>query len=329
MGTTRIKVIDLSSDQKEIKTSRKHAEKLAGFAKIKKDSGSKGPLVQREEKGKSQRPETPDPEQKVDASSAPASTQTPKTSPQQEISTEERTVNNEKPTTSPPAKKQPLRHKGAKYLAAKKIIDDKDYGAKEALELLPKASITKFDPAVEVHLNVTDKSIKARVSFPHTTGQKQKAKRYLVFSDLSSKTKALEDKQIIWGDEKSIADIESGNLKPGKDFDILIASPKFMPLLAKVAKILGPKGLMPNPKAGTILDDPQKYFENAQSDTTDLKMDPTAAIVHAKIGRLSQSEKELEENLKAIIVAIGPAKIQKAILKSTMSPAIRLDVSSL
>ena len=326
MGTTRIKVIDLSSDQKEIKTSRKHAEKLAGFAKIKKASGSKGPLVQREEKGKSQRSETPDPEQKVDASSAPASTQTPKTSPQQEISTEERTVNNEKPTTSPPAKKQPLRHKGAKYLAAKKIIEDKDYGAKEALELLPKASITKFDPAVEVHLNVTDKSIKARVSFPHTTGQKQKAKRYLIFSQ---KPLAISEKNVIAGDEKSIADIESGNLKAGRDFDVVIASPKFMPLLAKVAKILGPKGLMPNPKAGTILDDPQKYFENAKSGTTDLTMDPTAAIVHAKIGKLSQGEKELSENLKALILAIGPTKIQKAILKSTMSPAIRLDVSSL
>ncbi|OGE09705.1 hypothetical protein A3A60_00035 [Candidatus Curtissbacteria bacterium RIFCSPLOWO2_01_FULL_42_26] len=324
MGTTRIKVIDLSSDQKEIKTSRKHAEKLSGFARIKKtEKRVKKPTT------------TEDTEIKTDITESTSiqSAQAAKSSASEKSESKTGDVQ-QKPTLEPPvssvvAKKQSLHHKGTKYLAAKKIIEDKNYGAKEALELLPKASITKFDPAVEVHLNVTDQSIKAKVSFPHATGQKQKEKRYLIFSDLSSKTKALEDKRIIWGDEKSIIDIESGNLKPGKDFDILIASPKFMPLLAKVAKILGPKGLMPNPKAGTILDDPQKYFENAQSDTTDLKMDPTAAIVHAKIGRLSQSEKELEENLKAIIVAIGPAKIQKAILKSTMSPAIRLDVSSL
>ena len=102
-----------------------------------------------------------------------------------------------------------------------------------------------------------------------------------------------------------------------------------MPALAKIAKILGPKGLMPNPKSGTILDDPLKYFAKGDDNSTEFKIDPTAPIIHAKIGKLSQGEKELWENLKALIFAIGPSKIQKAILKSTMSPAIKLDVSSL
>ena len=297
MGTTRIKVIDLSSDQPEIKTARKHAEKLTAATKLK---------------------ETKEPKK----SKAPKETadQQPKT---EEVAAPDKKSTAIPPKSSPAAKRS--RHKaGKKYQEASKLIDkSKAYGAKEALDLLSKTSPTRFDPTVEVHLNVNDKNLKGRVNFPHSIGAK-KEKRYLVFSE--KKTEGT--KNVTWGNQNSIAELESGKLKPGRDFDAVISTPKFMPQLAKVAKILGPRGMMPNPKAGNITDDPAKILSQKDDGYCEFKTDPTAPIIHTKIGKLSAKQEALEENLKALIGAIGPTKIKKAIIKSTMSPAIKLDPSS-
>jgi large subunit ribosomal protein L1 len=102
-----------------------------------------------------------------------------------------------------------------------------------------------------------------------------------------------------------------------------------MPSLAKVAKILGPRGLMPNPKNGTIVEDPKTVLEGqANQDSYRYKTDPTAPIIHAKIGMLSQNSDELKNNLKVLITSIGPSKIKKATITTSMGPGLRFNSST-
>jgi len=308
MGTTRIKVIDLSSDEKQIKTSRKHAEKITGAAKIKEPEKKTVPKETEE-------PKEPKEQEAKEEKSAEEQTSGPSDSYATSVTDKE-----------VKAKKETQRHKGAKYQQAKKLVEDRLYKVKEAIELLPKTSTVKFDSAVEIHLNVSEKNVKGNVNFPHSFGAKQKKLKYLIFSDKKS---ANDDEQIIWGDDNTIANIEGSKLKAGRDFDSVIASPKFMPKLAKIAKILGPKGMMPNPKNGTITEDFEKVISGVSESGYAYKSDPTAPIIHAKVGKISQKPADLEENLKTLTVAIGLSKIKKATLASTMGPAIKLDIASL
>ena len=322
MGTTRIKVIDLSSDEKEIKTSRKHAEKLTGAAKLKEparnashsDAGGekkpkKEPRGKEDKEGKEERT-TQAATEKISAPTQPSEPSEPSQPAKPSASGKKHTS---------------LHHKGHKYLAAKqKIENGKQYPAKEAIALLSETSTVKFDPTVELHLNVVDKSIKGSVNFPHPFAVKSKEKKYLIFAE---KKEEVDGKKIIWGDEKTIGDIESGQLKPGRDFDAVISTPKFMPGLAKIAKILGPAGLMPNPKNKTVTEDIAQALKTKDEGFA-LKCEQQAPIIHTKVGKLSAKSEELEENLKALIFAIGPSKIKRATLTSTMGPGIKLDIAS-
>ncbi|MEK7581510.1 MAG: hypothetical protein AAB512_04455 [Patescibacteria group bacterium] len=301
MGTTRVKVIDLSSQDKEIKTARKHAEKLVGInAKVKKE----------EVPSQEQVPRAETPEEQKDLSGqnqAELKEETPAAKP--------------KPTKT----KKSTHHKGAKYLAAKALVEDKNYTLADALDILPKTATTKFDSTVEIHLNVTDKNLKVSLSMPHLKTE-VKQKKVLIFSD---KKKDTDNKGIIWATDKTIADIESGALKATRDFDQVVATPKFMPILAKVAKILGPKGLMPNPKNGTVTETPEKFLDAPPDTKAVIKSDPTAPIIHTKIGKVSQKPDELSQNVKALTSAIGLSKITSAVLTTSMGPSIRLEVPTL
>lgn len=340
MGTTRIKVIDLSSKVKEIKTSRKRAEKLAGVTKLKEEK----PATTESTEKKTEATESV-PSVKPSVSSVVTTPSVPSV-----IKTQSKVARKHK------------RHLGKKYQQAAKLIDkNKSYPAKVALELLSQTSITSFDPTVEVHLNVADKNLKISVNFPHPIGGKTKRTRYLIFSDHKPITESTEKKQkgqtaktssvpsepprsiergspkatvppvidIIWADQSIIADIENGKLKPGRDFDACLAQPKFMPALAKIAKILGPRGLMPNPKNGTISQDPQKAIGQKDDGAVNLALDPTAPILHTVIGKLSAKPQHLSQNLAALILAVGPTKIKKATIKSTMGPGIKVDLTSI
>ncbi len=215
-------------------------------------------------------------------------------------------------------------HKGEKYQKAAALIEkNKFYSAKDALELLEKASYTKFDPTVEIHLNVTQKNMRGSVDLPHPIGEK-KEKKYLIFTD----KKGIEGKNIIVADDGTIEAIESGKIKPNRDFNAVIAGAKFMPQLARIAKVLGPAGMMPNPKNGTITEDPASVVEGTTTDAYEYRSDPMAPIIHTKLGKLSQKE-EVKDNMKALVAAIGAAKIKKATLTSTMSPGIKIDTASL
>ena len=332
MGTTRIKVIDLSSSQKAVKTSRKHAEKLTGVAKIKETKVSKVSKVPKEEKAITEGTEK---ETESTESVSPAIGSVP-SKPSRSI--ERGSLSATVPSvireqSAPKVAKPSLHHKGKKYQQAQKMIDsNKTYAISEALDLLEKSSYTKFDPTVEIHMNVTDKNIRGNVNFPHAVGGKSKDRRFLVFADkdIPGPHWAKQDGvSVVQANEKTITDIETGKLKPGRDFDQVIAHPKFMPQIAKIAKILGPAGMMPNPKNGTITDNPATAIDKSRSAGLEFKTDPTAPIIHTQIGKLSTKPPQLEENLNAIVSAIGLTKIKKAFLTTTMSPSIKVDLASL
>lgn len=165
----------------------------------------------------------------------------------------------------------------------------------QAIDLVKENSFSKFDGTVEVILNVTDKNLRGNVSLPHGTG---KAIRIKI------------------ADEALIAN-------PVIDFDILVASPNMMPKLAKIAKILGPKGLMPNPKTNTISENPEELAKTLSS-SIQWKTQPDFPIIHAMIGKVSFESKKLEENFAALVKSIGKEKIKSVFLKPTMGPSIKV-----
>ncbi len=192
---------------------------------------------------------------------------------------------------------------GKKYLAAKTLVDvKKSYPVSEALDLVKKTSFSKFDGSVEAHFNVTQNNLRGTVALPHGTGRQVK---------VAIATDAL------------VANLE----KTGKiDFDILVASPDMMPKLAKVAKILGPKGLMPNPKTGTIGPDPEGLALSLSKGQIQWKTQPDFPIIHTVIGKVSFDTAKLEANFAALTKSVGRDKITSAFVKATMGPSIRLQV---
>ncbi len=194
-----------------------------------------------------------------------------------------------------------VRERSKNYQEAKKLVKNELYPLSDALDLLKKISLTKFDGSVEVHINTTEKGVRGQVNLPHGTGRQI---RVAVADD------ALLDK------------VNSGKI----DFDVLVSSPAMMPKLAKMAKILGPRGLMPNPKAGTISDKPEELAKKLSTGQTQYKTETEAPIIHMVIGKISFPNKDLEENLSALTTAIGPLKIKNIFIKSTMSPSIKVKI---
>lgn len=189
-----------------------------------------------------------------------------------------------------------------KYQNARTKIDkSKAYSVKEALKLLPKISYSDFNGTVELHL-VVQKNLATEVELPHSTGKKKKVEI---------------------ANETTIEKLKKGKI----DFDILLATPDFMPKLVPFAQILGPKGLMPNPKNKTLV----KNKEEAKKFSVDqliLKTEKSAPVIHTVVGKVKQKDKELAENIEAVLAGVGKRKIIKAYLCSTMSPSIRLETAS-
>lgn len=197
-------------------------------------------------------------------------------------------------------KKARIRSKA--YQAALIKVDPKRiYPVSEALSLLRQVSLTKFDATVELHINAKEKGLRGAVSYPHGTGKQVR---------------------VAVADDKLLKEIEAGKI----NFDILIAHPTMMSKIAKVARILGPKGLMPNPKNNTISTDPEKAAAKFTKGEVHWKTEPDFPIIHQVIGKLSFKDKQLEENYRALIKSIGDLKINNLTLKSTMSPGIKVQI---
>jgi len=203
-------------------------------------------------------------------------------------------------TPEAPKKVKAARVRSKPYQAAKSKVDvAATYAISDAIKLLRDVSLTKFDATVELHLTLKEKGVSKEIELPHSTGK---------------------TRRVAIADDKTIAAIESGKI----DFDVLYASPDQMAQLVKFAKVLGPKGLMPNPKTGTVVPDPEKSAAAAASKTSViLKTEKDAPLVHTTIGKLSASDQQLSANIQAILTAFA-GQLIKAVLKSTMSPAIKL-----
>ena len=185
---------------------------------------------------------------------------------------------------------------------SKKQVDGKKtYSVKDGVSLLKKLKFAKFDESVELHLNVDEIGLKGEVELPHSTGKTTKVK-------------------IV--DDKVLEDIEKGKL----DFDILITHPQYMPKLARFAKVLGPKGLMPNPKAGTISPKPEEVAKKFSKGGVRWKTEAKAPIIHQMIGKISNDEKVIEDNASAFLSSIGKNHILSAFIKTTMSPSVKLQI---
>lgn len=187
------------------------------------------------------------------------------------------------------------------YQEAKAKLKNEAYPIAEAVKILKEISPVKFDPSVELHLNLSVDKVSGEVQLPHGTGKTLKV-------EIAS--------------EKTLIKLNDNRI----DFDILIAIPAMMPKLAKYAKILGPKGLMPNPKNGTISPDPEAAAKKFSGGLIRYKSEPKAPLMHLVIGKLSFTEKQLAENLRAVITAAVPKNIAAAFLCSSMSPSIKLNL---
>ncbi len=205
-------------------------------------------------------------------------------------------------TKAKKAKKREEKPASKRYAENKTLVaKGKVYPVQSGVELLRKFKKGSFDETVELHINTREKGISGQITFPHGTGKKLRIKI---------------------ADDALVTEVEKGKI----DFDILVAEPSMMPKLAKVARILGPRGLMPNPKNGTISDKPQSVVEKLSAGQVYFKTEAEAPIIHMSVGKLSFEDKALSENIRTAIDAIGAAKINNVILKSTMSPGIRLEV---
>ncbi len=189
-----------------------------------------------------------------------------------------------------------------RYQKAKKLIDvNKLYSPAQATKLVKLASLSKFSGKIEAHLVVTEIGNLADIVFPHF---ETAAKKIVILND------------------SILGQIKAGQI----DFDVLIATPATMPKLLPFAKTLGPKGLMPNPKNGTLTDKPEEAVKRLSVAKTSIKTEKKAPLVHQIIGLVSQPEKEIEANLLALIKAIKPARIKKLIICPTMGPSIKVEV---
>jgi len=225
--------------------------------------------------------------------------------------------------------------KGKKYLEAKALVTKESYLLDEAVALIKQVSKTKFDATAEIHfrLNVdpkhADQNIRGTVSLPHGTG---KEVRVIAFVDESGVKKAKEAGAVEAGTNELLEKIEKGWL----DFDVAVADPSQMKEIGKIAKILGTKGLMPSPKAGTVTPDFEKAIKDIKKGKVEFRIDKLSNV-HTIFGKVSFAENQLKENLLAVAKAIVDAKpasvkgvyIKGITLNPTMGPGIAMDINAL
>ncbi len=218
-----------------------------------------------------------------------------------------------------------VKYRSKKYQEATKDLDKtKRYSLNEALDLVQKTSYTDFKGTVEVHINTNIKNIRGLVSLPFVTGKKL---TILAFgpSTGSRQVKELEDMGVIVGDEVTLEEIEKGKI----NFDVLVTTPQWMSKLAKVAKVLGPRGLMPSPKNGTITEDLKKAVTELQGGKIEYKTEKDQLVIHLGIGKVNQPVDEISQNIKVLFNAIGKTKVKKLTLSPTMGPGIKVELGSI
>jgi len=204
-------------------------------------------------------------------------------------------------------KKVKAKIRSKKYQDVVGMVDKtKLYPLADAIGLIKKTSLTKFDGTVELHINLNPLSLgekkdyRTSVSLPHSTGK---------------------EVRVAIADDTILAEIEAGKI----NFDVLVAHPQMMAKLAKVARVLGPRGLMPNPKTGTVSPDPEKRAKELRSGQVNIKTEPGNPIIHMGIAKVSFPDKDIADNVKAVLDTIG-SKVAKVSLSSTMGPGVKVQL---
>ena len=225
--------------------------------------------------------------------------------------------------------------RGKKYVEAAKLIDRAAlYTAEDAVALVKKTSTAKFDETIEAHIRTgcdgrhADQQIRGAVVLPHGTG---KTVRVLVFAKGAKATEAEAAGADFVGGEELIPKIQNDGWF---EFDVVVATPDMMGVVGRLGRVLGPKGLMPNPKAGTVTMDVTKAINDIKAGKIEYRLDKTN-IVHVPVGKASFTEEQLADNFKAIMDAIVKAKpsalkgqyIKNITLTATMGPGVKVDTS--
>lgn len=223
--------------------------------------------------------------------------------------------------------------RGKKYQESAKLVDRaKLYDPKEALELVQQTAKAKFDESVEVHAKLgvdprhADQQVRGVVVLPHGTG---KTLKVLVFAKGEKAKEAEAAGADFVGAEELVTKIQSENWF---DYDVVVATPDMMGVVGRLGKILGPKGLMPNPKSGTVTFDIAKAINEIKAGKVEYRVDKTA-IVHVAIGKVSFGTEKLADNFKTLMEAVVKAKpsaakgtyLKSIVLTSTMGPSIRIN----
>ena len=230
-------------------------------------------------------------------------------------------------------KNKKLHSRSKRYQDLRSKVDkSKEYDLSEAVEIIKKTGNTNFKSSVEIHVNLntdplkSDQLIRKTINLPHSIG---KILRVLVFGGDSKKLKTL-GAEI--GTESTLEKINSGKI----DIDKIISTSEWMPKLTKAAKVLGPKGLMPNPKSGTVTDKPEELIKDFQDGMIEVKSEKEG-IVHLTIGKVTDTSEKIEGNVKAVVHELRqskPSSLKKELIKSvyltsSMGPSVKLTLSSL
>jgi large subunit ribosomal protein L1 len=225
---------------------------------------------------------------------------------------------------------------GKKYREAAKLVDPtKAYTPAEAVDLVRQTAVVNFDPSVEAHIRLgvdprhADQMVRGTVVLPHGTG---KIVRVVVFAQGEKAQEALRAGADEVGGEDLVKKIEGGWL----EFDVAVATPDMMGMVGKLGRILGRRGLMPNPKAGTVTFDIERAISEVKGGRVEFKVDK-GAILHVSVGKASFSEEALVANLAALLDAVNRAKpagakgtyLKTVTIASTMGPGVRVDLPSL
>ena len=224
---------------------------------------------------------------------------------------------------------------GKKYRAAAELLDaERRYEIGEAVELVPKVSISTFDATVELHLRLgidprhADQLVRGTVVLPHGTGR---ASRVIVFAQGEKAQEALRGGADEVGGEDLVKKIDAGWF----EFDVAVATPDMMGMVGRLGKKLGPRGLMPNPKSGTVTFDIERAVSEVKSGRVEFKVD-RAGIVHVPVGRVSFSADQLQANVATLVDAVNRAKpsgakgtyMRTLTLAPSMGPGVRVDIPS-
>ena len=227
--------------------------------------------------------------------------------------------------------------RGKNYKESAKLVDKaKLYDTEEALDLVVKASKAKFDETVEVHVRLgvdsrhADQQVRGAIVLPHGTG---KVARVLVFAKGDKADEALKAGADFVGAEELIPRIQNDNWF---DYDVIVATPDMMGVVGRLGKVLGPKGLMPSPKAGTVTMDVTKAVNEIKSGKVEYRLDKTN-IIHCPVGKVSFGKEKLADNFNALLSAIIKAKpsaakgqyIKSCVVASTMGPGVKVNQAKL